>query len=192
MPESIERMQSAADVYATALFELAAENRAVEAVRAELEELAALQAADPDFAAFMTSTALDSDRRGPSLEKMFRGKLSDMTLNTLLVMNRNGRAGLLAAVLRRFVIHAEEASNQVEVTAISAVELDEAQRRAVAESAAKLSGKSPVMEFRVDPQIVGGLILQVGDIRYDNSVRRHLSAARELLMERAQRGFASN
>lgn len=191
MTESIERMQGTADVYASALFALASEKQSVDAVRGELEELSALQRSDAAFAAFLSSTALDADKRELSLEKMFRGRLSDMTLNTLHVMNRNGRSALLDAVLRRFVVQAEEAAGQVEVTATSAVELDDAQRGTVTETAAKLSGKAPVMEFRVDPAIVGGLVLQVGDIRYDNSVRSQLKAARARLLERAERGFSA-
>jgi F-type H+-transporting ATPase subunit delta len=120
---------------------------------------------------------------------MFRGRLSDLTLNALLVMNRHERGGLIAQVLRRFVTHQEQAAGQVEVTATSATELPEDQRTQIADLAAKLSGRSPIMEWSVDPDIIGGLVLLIGDVRYDHSVRRHLNAARRRLFERSDRGL---
>ncbi len=189
MPVSMDKQMAAADVYAGALFDLARASGDVETVRGELEELNRLRQAEPAFDAFVGSAAVDADRRARSLEKMFRGRLSDLTLNALLVMNRHERLGLIAQVLRRFVVHQEEAEGQVEVTAMSATGLPEDQRQDVTDLAAKLSGKTPIMEWTVDPDIIGGLILQIGDVRYDYSVRRQLNAARKRLFERSDRGL---
>ncbi len=147
---------------------------------------------EPDFAAFLTSSALDDDHRAAGLEKMFRGRLSDLTLNTLQIMNRNGRTGLYSALLKRFIARLEAFANQIAGTVTSAVALDDAQQRSIVEVASRLSGKQPVLQYKVDPEILGGLILQMGDWRYDNSVRRQLGVARGQLRQRSDRGFESN
>lgn len=190
MPQTlnIEQDLPLADVYAAALFDLARAQNALDAVREELEELVRFQTADADFAQFMQSPAIDIDDRERSLEKLFRGQLSEMVLDTLQVLNRHGRAGLLAALLRALVLRIEADRGQIEVTAASAVPLDAAQQQQVQRIAAGLSGKQPVMSFEVDASLIGGLVLQIGDRRFDHSIRRHLAVAREQLLTRTVAG----
>ncbi|MCG3127602.1 MAG: ATP synthase subunit delta [Phycisphaerae bacterium] len=189
MPESLEAREAVADIYAGVLLSLAQASGTVEAVRAELESLRELEAADREFAAFMASHAIDSDRRAPSLEKMFRGRLSDMVVDALQVMNRNGRSDLVGPLARRYVVRMEEAAGQVEVCATTAVALDDGQREEVRRLAEQLSGKAAVMEFREDAALIGGLMLQIGDVRYDDSVRSRIEALRGQLAERGERGL---
>jgi len=189
MAVALDEGLALADVYAAALFSLAQESRQVDVVRQELEELARLQQREPAFAEFTQSDAIDSDRRGPGLEKMFRGRLSDAVLNTLLVMNRNGRSALLEPLCRCYVLRQEAAAGQVEASATTAVRLRDDEQEEVRRIAAEVSGKTPILNFAVDPGILGGLVLQIGDLRYDNSVRRQLEVARSRLLERAERGL---
>ncbi len=189
MADSFDKHLELADVYAQALFELAREAGRVEDVRSELDELVKLMQIEPAFASFMNSSALDDDHRNAGLEKMFRGKLSDMTLNTLLIMNDQGRNALLPALHRAYVLRQQDAAGQVEASVTSAVELDESQKSEIAATAARLSGKSPLITYKVSPAILGGLILQMGDIRYDNSLATQLAEARKRVLERSERGL---
>lgn len=178
-----------ADNYAEALFELAVEAGSVADVRAELDELLKLWRAEPEFQKFMVSRALEAEGRAAGLERMFRNRLSDVVLNTLLVMGQRGRCGLLPALRRRYVLRQEEAANEIEVKVASAVELSRKQQAEAVEIATRASGKRPVVEYIVDPDVLGGLILQVGELRMDNSLRRHLRVVRERLLQRADRGL---
>jgi ATP synthase F1 delta subunit len=189
MPDSIDQQLAVADVYAGALFELARDAGAVDPIAAELAELVKLQQADGSYREFLSSNALAEEQRAASLEKMFRGRLSDMTLNTLLVMNRHGRSGLIGPLARRYTVRSEEAAGQIEAIATTAVELDAAQKKRIERAAAEISGKKPVMEYRVEPGVLAGAILQIGDVRYDNSARRMIRAAGRRLAERAERGI---
>lgn len=189
MADSFDKQLEVADVYADALFALARDADRIEDVRSELDELVKLSEMDIGFAGFLSSRALDDDHRATGLEKMFRGKLSDIVLNTLLVMNDNGRSGLLAALHHSYVLRQQAAANQVDAFVTSAVELDESQKKTITDTAAKVSGKSPIVHYRVDPSILGGLIVQIGDWRYDNSVSRKLGVVRRRLLERAERGL---
>ncbi len=181
---------SLAGVYASALFSLAVESGAVGSVRAELDGLIELSRSQPEFALFLESRGLSAERREAGLEKMLRGRVGDLLLNTLLVMNRHDRAGLLEPLRRQFVLEQERASNEVEGEAITAVELSAEQRGEIERLAGELSGKKALITFRVEPAILGGLVLRVADVRWDNSVRTRLSGAARALAERADRGFA--
>lgn len=189
MAESLDKQLEVADVYARALFSLAQERGRIEEIRSELDELIKLEELTPAFGQFMHSAALDDDVREAGLEKMLRGKLSDEVLNTLLVMNRHGRNGLVAALVQRFAEHQTAAAGLINGRVVTAVELPEAERGEVERVAAALSGRQPVLKFDVNPEILGGLILQIGDLRYDNSVRSQLEAARAKLLERSERGL---
>ena len=186
----IDQALRIADVYAQALFQLARERGRIREIQAELEELLKLWNAQPDFVKFMSSPALEADAREEALEDMFRKKLDDLVLNTLLVMNRHGRAGLVPALHRRYVLHKEEDANEIEVTVTSATELSAEHRAEALQIAVEASGgMKPVADFRVDPEIVGGLIVKVGSLRLDNSLRRHITVLNNQLIERAQRGL---
>lgn len=189
MPQDSEPGIDVAAVYAEALFELAREADVLDATRAELEELVRLLEREPDIDAFFASSAVDDDDRERSLEKIFRGRLSDIVLDTLQVMNHHDRLGLVRQLLRAYVLQLEEHHGQVEVLATSAVELDSVQRKAVERLAGELSGKTPLVEYVVDAELLGGLVLQIGDDRYDNSVRRHLHSIHARLVERSARGL---
>lgn len=189
MAEGFETGIDVADVYAAALFALATEAGTVDETLAELEELVRLLESDPGFAGFMTAASVDDDDREESLEQIFRGRLSDIVLNTLQVMNQHNRAGLLRQLLRAFVVRLEDARGQIEVTATSAVELSDPQKLEVRQIAEELAGRKPLVEYVVDSSLIGGLTLQIGDYRFDNSVRQHLRAARTRLLERSNRGL---
>lgn len=189
MADSFDKQLEVADVYADALFALAREAGKVEEVRSELDELVKLSEMGIGFSGFLSSRALDDDHRAAGLEKMFRGKLSDVVLNTLLVMNDNGRSGLFGALHHAYILRQQAAANQVDAFVTSAVALDDAQKKAVTDTAAQVSGKTPIVHYDVDPSILGGLIVTIGDWRYDNSVSRKLGVVRRRLLERAERGL---
>lgn len=189
MSEALDKQIEVADVYADALFSLAEEQAQTATVRAELEELVKVLETDAPFGAFMSSAALSSDHRAAGLERMLRGKLSDITLDTLQVMNGHGRSELLKALLVAFRRRQRDAAGQVDVGVTSAVELDGAQKQEIEKTAADLTGKKPLLKFDVDESLIGGLIVQIGDVRYDNSVRRKLRVLRDRLLDRSARGL---
>lgn len=181
--------QAVADVYAGALFALARDANAIDEVQAELAALTDLMASDAEIDGFFRAESLDPEARRASLEKLFRGKLRDEVLNTLQVLNDHSRLMLLPLLRRAFELRVEDARGQIEVQVQTAVTLDAQQRQQVEEVAAALSGRKPLVTYAVEPELVGGLILQIGDQRYDNSLRRHLAVAQAQLRERGTRGL---
>lgn len=189
MADTADKMLDVAGVYAAALFDVARSRNQIAEVRDELDQLLALAAADPALTTLLRSEAIDDDRRLEMLEKLFRGRITDTLLNTLLVANRKGRTGILWALASEFARLQRVAANEVIVTVTSAAPLDDVQRNEVTALAAQLSGGRPLIDWRVEPAILGGLIVQIGDLRYDNSLRRHLEEVSDRLAQRSESGL---
>ncbi len=174
-----------ADVYARSLFDLAAAGNAVDGVAGEFGDLIELIDAQPDVATYMTSEAIDVERRTQTLEKLFRGQISDLLLNALLVINGKGRLSLIREIHTAFARLREEQQQRVNATVTTATPMSDAQRKRVTERIAERTGKQVTLYERVVPEILGGLIVRVGDERLDGSVASRLGRIEQSLHERA-------
>ena len=180
-----ESMLAVAGVYAEALFELARERDQEELVSGQLQELCAYLDRDPGFAAFITSDAIEDESRGRSLERLFRGRLADTLLDTLQVMNRKGRLGLLQAVYEQYQHIRHAGHNEAEVLVTTAVPLEKRERRELIERLKQTTGKEIVLEERVNQAIFGGFIIEIGDHLLDASLATQLKLMRRKLLARA-------
>jgi F-type H+-transporting ATPase subunit delta len=137
----------------------------------------------PTFAVMMESpvrTAADKDRL---IAQAFEGRALPTTVNFLRVLNRHGRLGLLGPVLRAARETWERRQNRRPVTVRSAVPLTDGQADALRDRLAKTVGGTPVLRQEVDPGLIGGIVIQVGDDVYDASVRNRLEQLRQRLIE---------
>jgi F-type H+-transporting ATPase subunit delta len=175
-----------ADVYAKALLEAAQEKGAVDEVAAALADLVAYMDRDPDFELFLTADSVDDDPRRASLEKLFRGRMSDLLLNLLQVLNNRGRTGLVRAIARRVQLRMEARRHEQEVTVRTAVPLADELREQIRRTVGEYIGRQPILIEQVDPGLIGGLVLQIGDERVDASVAARLRIMLKRLMERAR------
>ncbi len=184
MPQMDESMTAIASVYGRALFELARERGQEDEIAEQLDELGRYIDREPEFGAFL-SADLDDDRRAASLERMFRGKLSDTLLDTLLVLNSRGRLSILGSLAEQFEHLRHETRNQAEVSVISAVPLESKERDALVGDLKAMTGREIVLTDEVDESIMGGLIVQIGDELMDASVASQLKRMRSNLLARA-------
>jgi F-type H+-transporting ATPase subunit delta len=137
----------------------------------------------PTVAAFLTSPAVTRRRREPVLEKALDG-VSPTLKKFLGVLNRNNRLDLLREVAAAYRDLLDKRSGRVRVTVRSAVPLADAQRDDLRKSLAGSLKKDPVLVEKVDPDLLGGMVVQVGDKVYDSSVRSKLTALRSQLLSR--------
>jgi F-type H+-transporting ATPase subunit delta len=175
-----------ARTYAEALLAEAEKRNAAEEV---LEELRALReevaGKDPLIASFFLGGVVGRDRRADALRKSFEGRVSDLFLNFLLVLNNHDRLELLRPVETSFRSLLEQRQGKVRVSVASAVPLPDDQREVLVSRLRKLLDKEPVLDESVDPDLLGGLVVQVGDFRFDGSVRTQLESLRHQLIERS-------
>jgi len=173
-----------ARVYAGALFELAdreAGQEAIERALAELEDIVQLAGEDPRFSEFLTSQILPAEKRAASIRTIFEGRVSDLTLRFLLVLNATGRLGHLGAVAAAFDERLQERFGRVEVDVYTAAPIDDDQAGAIESRLRDILDSEPVLHRYVDESMLGGLRLRIGDQLVDASVSTQLRRMRDRL-----------
>lgn len=186
MPTELDTSLVVADVYAQALLELANERDQADAVLQELQGLRELLEKDAYFAGFMASRAVGDDDRRESLRNIFAGRLSELVLNTLLVMNDHGRAGLVPFLVGCYKARLDEQKGQEDVYVTSAVSLEPPEREALGDILSRLIGRRAILVERLAPDLIGGMVVRIEDRQFDGSVRRKLATIRQTLASRGE------
>src|SRR5688572_16575 len=132
MASSDEQQRTLARIYARAIFDLAEDQGAGDALLEELAAVARLAERDPAFADFLGSPLVDRDDRRATLERIFRGTASDLLADTLQVLNRKGRLALLPAIGRAYRGELRERRGLVDVKVRTAAPLPPALRERLA------------------------------------------------------------
>lgn len=174
-----------AGVYARAALALAEEQGTAKTLLEELEILVQELDRNSALVAFLSSPLVKTDTRSRALERMFRGRLSDLLVDTLQVMNRKGRSGLLRALAVAYRRELEELRGQIRVQVKTAIPLSDRLRERLRRALAEFSDKQPLLEERVEKSLIGGVVLNVGDHKVDSSVAKELRRLGKRLLDRA-------
>ena len=171
--------------YADALLNVGARSDETEAVLEELESIRRdVLDAHPRFASILASRSIPVPEKDRILVEAFEGKARPTVIRFLRVLNRHGRLDILPSVIRHARATWDRRQGRKPVTIRSAVALDEGQQAAIRDRLASLIHATPVLTLEVDPSLIGGLVVQVGDDVYDASVRNRLGRLRDRLIER--------
>lgn len=185
MPKKNDELMALADVYAEALLHAAADSGQEEAVAAEFADLIAYMDQDRDFEQFLVADSVDDDPRRLSLEKLFRGRMGDLLLNTLQVLNNRNRLDLVREVYRGVQLRMERKHDQQEVIVETAMPLTDALREQIKARVGEYIGKETLLIEQVVPELLGGVIIHIEDIQIDASVASRLRTLRQRFSERA-------
>ena len=166
-----------ARVYAQALLDLGRERQRMPALGAELEQLVAAVHGDAQLRNFLESPALDQASKKRVIESL-RGTVDDAVVNFLCVLIEKGRIGSLAAISATYRDLEDAAAGRVRVRAMPAVPLGKDLQKSLLETLQQTLNRECVLETEVQPELIGGLVLQVGDKVYDGSVSRALRRVR--------------
>ena len=164
-------------MYARALYEAAKEKNRLDAVREELGDFVEAQRQVPELRELLRNPQLDHRLKASALEELLGGE-EELVRNFLLLLAEKNRAGEIEEIAREFerLVAEEEGILDVELT--TAVELSDEEARDVIEQIEKASGRKVEATRNVDPDLIGGLVLQVGSLRLDASVRGRLNRLR--------------
>ncbi|MGH7336734.1 MAG: ATP synthase F1 subunit delta [Myxococcota bacterium] len=182
-----DRSQQAAvaRVWADALVELAAAAKSEDELLDELTSLVELLDGNADLDRMLSSPLVDDEAKRALLEKALRGRASDLLVDALQVLRRKGRLGLVRAVATAYREEWMRRRNRVEVKVTSAIALSDDVRQEIRLAAAERTNQHPVLVERVDPALLGGLVVEIGDDKFDSSVARSLARLEEALLARA-------
>lgn len=169
-------------VYAEAIFRIARERRAIDEV---LEDLRAVRAAvreNPKFQAL-----IEAPGGGAEAERAIRGAFGDTVaepvLNLLLLLVRKRRQKSLAKIVDAFEAMVEEEKGERRVAVTTARPLDEGARSRLAEVLSRKTGTRIVLDTRVEPALLGGVLVRVGDTLIDGSLKAGLSRLARMMKE---------
>ena len=174
-------------LYAEAMLGLAEEQGASDALLDELKELVGFLDQNPKVEHFLSSQMVDEEGRARVIEDLFRGNASDLLVDSLQVINRKGRLGQLRAVVEAYRIAHRDLRGWVDVHVRTAVPLDDALRARLKDAMAATTGRKPVLIERIDPSLIGGLIVEVEGKKFDASVASRLHDLSDALLARASR-----
>jgi F-type H+-transporting ATPase subunit delta len=167
-------------MYANALFGAAKEKGALPRVREELSDLAASIEQVPELASVLENPELDQQVKAQILTDVL-GDADEQTVNFLRLLAEKGRTAELGAIAREFesLVAAEERVLEVELT--TAFELSDDDFGSIVSQIEQASGRTVQASRSVDPDLIGGLVLQAGSMRLDASVRNRLERLRHEL-----------
>jgi len=170
--------------YATALFELALENKAVDAVKADLDRFDALVAESADLTRLVRSPVFGAETQtkalGAVLDKAGIGGLTAQFLKVVIANRRLFAVGDIVKAYRALVArHKGEVTGYVTV----AEPLSQAHREEIRSALNAVTGKDVRIDVKVDPSIIGGLVVKLGSRMVDSSLRTKLNALKQAMKE---------
>ncbi|HVC07601.1 MAG TPA: ATP synthase F1 subunit delta [Solirubrobacterales bacterium] len=171
-------MPDPARVYAEALFEVAREGGKLDLIRDELAAFADALDADRDLQVFFFSPYFSSSEKVEGLRRAVSGADSALVNFAELLIEKH-RMPDIFRIRRRFEVLWKQENRRIEVTVTSAVELDPAVVGRIGEEIGRQTGQQVDLASRVDEGILGGVVLQVGNMVLDASIRARLEKLRK-------------
>jgi len=191
MPAIQDKQSAVAGVWAESLMELAAADGREDDLLEELKGVLELFDREEGLESLLASPVVDDEAKRALIEKALRGRASDLLVDGLQVMRRKGRLALVRAVARAYRAAWLERRGRVEVRVTSAVPLDDTLRAALAAAARRRTGREPILVERVDAGLIGGLVVRIGDDKFDSSVASDLARLERGLLARSSRELLS-
>ena len=170
-------------VYAEALLEASMEKDQLAAVRADFDAFATALAESPELRGFLRNPQVETETKLAALDELLSGG-NVLFQNFVRLLAEKGRIAEAEVVHEEFgrLIAREERVLELELT--TAVELSDEEAATVVKQIEEASGRSVVATRTVDPEIIGGIVVQAGSVRADASVRGRLDQLREELINR--------
>lgn len=164
--------------YAKALFETAQERKLLEKIRSELHNFAAALEENKAFADFFSSPEHSRADKRAAIEKVFQDRYSNVFFNFLAVVIQKGRHNAMAEIVKSFDELYDRFTRRTRALAVTAVPLDKKISDDLKVSLSKSLNKQVDLENRVDPSILGGIVLNIDGKVMDGSVKQQLERLR--------------
>lgn len=175
--------------YSSVLFDAVASDDAVDAVSVQLEAVLRLVRSSSPLRDALGDDSVAGTERGRITREVFAG-LHPALVNTLAVMVERNNFDLLSGVIERFGEIAEERRGATAVDVVTAVELTEALRKTISDKLSAELGKRVILREKVDPSIIGGIVINAHGRRIDASIASQLESARAVLSTASTGGEA--
>lgn len=169
--------------YAQALYDIALEARLLDNFESELKTLAEGIEGNPEIRKILYNPRVSPGDKKDLLRQVFAGQFSTQIQSFVDLAIDRRRQNFIVAIYQEFKLLADAARNILEAQVKSAVGLDEAQQQKLQTNLSKLTGKSIRLVAEIDPSLIGGVVVKIGDRVIDGSVAGRLAKLRETLVQ---------
>lgn len=170
--------------YATALFELARDQKSVDAVKADLDKFDAMLADSPDLLRLVRSPVFTADAQIKALDAVLaKAGIGGIAANFLKVLTTNRRLFAVADVIRAFRALVARFKGEATAEVTVAEPLSDKNLDALKAALKSVSGKDVDLNVKIDPSIIGGLVVKLGSRMVDSSLRTKLNSIKHAMKE---------
>jgi F-type H+-transporting ATPase subunit delta len=177
-------MEEIAEVYSRALFEAAKDNDVVDRIHEELAQVDDALREDRELQLFFFSPYFNSEEKKDGVGRVFEGA-DERLLNFFRLLAERHRMPLLPRIRRQFDARWAEEHKLLPVSVTSAVELDESLVEDIGSRIQDQTGRRVELSSNVDPEVLGGLVVRVGNMVLDASIRNRLEQLRKQVAKAA-------
>jgi F-type H+-transporting ATPase subunit delta len=169
--------------YATALYEEADRLGAVEAVDDDVTLLRESLSENRELSRFFESPVIPNDKKEAVIQSLLEDRVADLTLNFLRLLVQKDREMIVPSILDRYRELRDEQRGIIDVHVRVAKPLSGDDRSSLADTLEEKTGRTVRLHVDEDPELIGGIVLRIGDRVFDGSVRNKLSTLRERMHE---------
>lgn len=168
-------------IYAKALFELGQERQESEKLHQDLKLMSQIVEEHRDLRVFLDSPAINRQQKSESILRIFAGRVGELTCDFLRVLASKDRLNLICEIQDSYEELENEQAGRVEGTLTTAVELSTQEESRFSEQISRALRKDVILQTRVDPAIIGGMVIKVEDTLMDASIKGSLKQFSERL-----------
>jgi F-type H+-transporting ATPase subunit delta len=170
--------------YAKALFEIAEETKKLEKITNDVVFIDSLIRSSRELQLFLKSPIIKEDKKREVLKEIFSdSRVDPVTLKFIMLLVEKKREDILHDIVKVYQQIYDEKMGIVSAEVVTAVEVGERLKKKIERKILELTGAKKVKaSYRVDPSIIGGIVIRVGDTVYDASIRRRIQLLREQLI----------
>ena len=170
--------------YATALFELARDEKSIDAVKADLDRFDAMLADSADLKRLVRSPVFSADAQSKALTAVLeKAGISGIAANFLKVVTANRRLFLVSDVIRAFRALVARFKGEATADVTVAEQLNDKNLDALKTALKTVTGKDVALNVKIDPSIIGGLVVKLGSRMVDSSLRTKLNSIKHAMKE---------
>lgn len=160
--------------YAQALLELVSDNLSKEGILKELLDITESVKGSGDLNKVMTSPVISDDEKKNVISKLFENTTNKVILNFLKLLIDKNRFSMLESITKEYKNEINRLNNLLSINVTSAIDLTEDEKSAIKDKLSNILNKNIELEWATNPDIIAGLVFEVGDNIIDNSLRHKL------------------
>lgn len=174
-------MADIAKEYGQALFELASEEKQEEYILEEIKALREILKSNPELLKVLNAPNISKDERITIVDSVFKGRMHEYLCSFLKILTERRYLSELFECFKEYESCYEDKNSVVKATVSSAVELSELQKEALKKKLCEKTGKSVDMKYHVDPELLGGIRVNMDGVLFEGTVRARLDELRNNL-----------